>query len=121
MLWSPGPAAESGGSTISTFFSIRGPLVAATSQYSTCTGSSRYTAQSSDRRTVLCPAPQVAVVNSKYIDIAHYERKDLKPGYLIKGGCVISEEQTTTIVSKKFQTKVLSNGYLEITEIRGAK
>ena len=59
--------------------------------------------------------------NSKYIDIAHYERKDLNPGNLIKGGCVISEEQTTTIVSKKFQTKVLSNGYLEITEIRGAK
>lgn len=63
----------------------------------------------------------LSIENSKYIDIAHYERKDLKPGNLIKGGCVISEEQTTTIVSKKFQTKVLSNGYLEITEIRGAK
>ena len=61
----------------------------------------------------------LSIENSKYIDIAHYERKDLKPGNLIKGGCVISEEQTTTIVSKKFQTKVLSNGYLEITETRG--
>ena len=58
--------------------------------------------------------------NSKYIEIDHYERKKLKPGYLIKGSCVISEEQTTTIISKNFQTKVLSNGYLEITEIKGS-
>jgi N-methylhydantoinase A len=63
----------------------------------------------------------LSIENSKYIDVAHYERKNLKPGFLIKGGCIISEQQTTTIVSKKFQTKVLSNGYLEITEIRGAK
>jgi len=63
----------------------------------------------------------LSVENSKYIDVAHYKREDLKPGYLIKGSCVISEEQTTTIVSKKFQTKVLSNGYLEITETRRTK
>ena len=60
----------------------------------------------------------LSIENSKYIEIDHYERKKLKPGYLIKGSCVISEEQTTTIICKKFQTKVLSNGYLEITEAR---
>ena len=61
----------------------------------------------------------LSIKNSKYIEIDHYERKKLKPGYLIKGSCVISEEQTTTIISKNFQTKVLSNGYLEITKKRG--
>ena len=38
----------------------------------------------------------------------------LKPGDIIKGQCIISEEQTTIVVSNKFNTKVLSNNFLQM-------
>ena len=52
--------------------------------------------------------------SSKKIKVPYFERTYLKPGDIIKGQCIISEEQTTIIVSKKFNTKVLSNNFLQM-------
>jgi N-methylhydantoinase A len=51
---------------------------------------------------------------NKQIEIPYFERVDLNPGDLIKGQCIISEDQTTVIVSKNFNTKVLSNNFLQM-------
>jgi N-methylhydantoinase A len=51
---------------------------------------------------------------NKQIEIPYFERIDLNPGDLIKGQCIISEDQTTVIVSKNFNTKVLSNNFLQM-------
>ena len=46
------------------------------------------------------------------IKIPNYERSELNPGDLIQGQCVITEAQTTIVVSNNFNTKVLSNNFL---------
>ena len=52
--------------------------------------------------------------SSKKIKVPYFERDSLKPGDVIKGHCIISEEQTTIVVSNKFNTKVLSNNFLQM-------
>ena len=59
------------------------------------------------------------VKKSKFVNTKTFSRKDLLPGNIIRGACVLVEEQTTIIVSDNFQTKVLSNNYLEIEMIKG--
>ena len=59
------------------------------------------------------------VKKSKFVNTKTYSRKDLLPGNIIRGACVLVEDQTTIIVSDNFQTKVLSNNYLEIEMIKG--
>ena len=61
----------------------------------------------------------INVKKSKFVNTKTYTRKDLLPGNIIKGACVLVEDQTTIIVSDNFQTKVLSNNYLEIEMIKG--
>ena len=45
--------------------------------------------------------------SSKQIKVPYFERTTLNPGDIIHGQCIISEKQTTIIVSKNFNTKVL--------------
>ena len=52
--------------------------------------------------------------SSKKIKVPYFERDSLKPGDIIKGHCIISEDQTTIVVSNKFNTKVLSNNFLQM-------
>ena len=52
--------------------------------------------------------------SSKKIKVPYFERDSLKPGDIIKGHCIISEEQTTIVVSNKFNIKVLSNNFLQM-------
>jgi len=52
--------------------------------------------------------------SSKKIKVPYFERSSLKPGDIIEGHCIISEEQTTIVVSNKFNTKVLSNNFLQM-------
>ena len=52
--------------------------------------------------------------SSKKIKVPYFERASLKPGDIIEGHCIISEEQTTIVVSNKFNTKVLSNNFLQM-------
>ena len=61
------------------------------------------------------------VKKSKFVNTKTYSRKDLLPGNIIRGACVLVEDQTTIIVSDNFQTKVLSNNYLEIEMIKENK
>ncbi len=51
------------------------------------------------------------------IKIPNYERTELNPGDLIEGQCVITEAQTTIVVSNNFNTKVLSNNFLQMEYI----
>ena len=59
------------------------------------------------------------VKKSKFVNTKTFSRKDLLPGNIIRGACVLVEDQTTIIVSDNFLTKVLSNNYLEIEMIKG--
>ena len=56
--------------------------------------------------------------SEKKITVPAFERNNLNPGDLIKGQCIISEEQTTIIVSKDFNTKVLENNFLKMEYIK---
>ncbi len=51
------------------------------------------------------------------IKIPYFERSELNPGDIISGQCIISEDQTTVVVSKNFNTKVLSNNFLQMESI----
>ena len=51
------------------------------------------------------------------IKIPNYERVMLNPGDMIQGQCVITEDQTTIVVSNNFNTKVLSNNFLQMEYI----
>ncbi len=55
--------------------------------------------------------------SGEQIKIPNYERKKLNPGDLIQGQCVITEAQTTIVVSNNFNTKVLSNDFLQMEYI----
>ena len=52
--------------------------------------------------------------SEKKIKVPYFERNELNPGDLIMGQCIISEDQTTIIVSKNFNTKVLGNNFLKM-------
>ena len=52
--------------------------------------------------------------NGKPVEIPIFERIELVPGNKINGQCIISEDQTTLIVSKDFSTKVLGNNFLQM-------
>ena len=55
--------------------------------------------------------------SGEQIKIPNYERTNLNPGDLIEGQCVITEAQTTIVVSNNFNTKVLSNDFLQMEYI----
>ena len=55
--------------------------------------------------------------SGEQIKIPNYERTKLNPGDLIQGQCVITEAQTTIVVSNNFITKVLSNDFLQMEYI----
>ncbi len=55
--------------------------------------------------------------SGEQIKIPNYERTKLNPGDFIQGQCVITEAQTTIVVSNNFNTKVLSNDFLQMEYI----
>ena len=59
--------------------------------------------------------------SGEQIKVPNYERKKLNPGDLIEGQCVITEAQTTIVVSNNFNTKVLSNDFLQMEYIENDK
>ena len=59
--------------------------------------------------------------SGEQIKIPNYERTKLNPGDLIEGQCVITEAQTTIVVSNNFNTKVLSNDFLQMEYIENEK
>ena len=61
----------------------------------------------------------INISKSKFVNTPTFYRKDLSPGNVIMGSCVIVEDQTTVVVNEKFKTKILSNNYLDIEMIKG--
>jgi len=55
----------------------------------------------------------------EFIDVALYERRDLRPGALIRGPAIIVEDETSTVVSALFEARIDPFGYIELTRRGG--
>jgi N-methylhydantoinase A len=64
--------------------------------------------KSTVRRRVFDPA------SGAFIDTPVYERAHLSPGTQIKGPAVITEDDTTTVVSPSFDARIDQFGYIEL-------
>jgi N-methylhydantoinase A len=51
----------------------------------------------------------------EFIDVAIYERRDLKPGALIPGPAIIVEDETSTVVTRIFDGRIDVFGYIQLT------
>jgi N-methylhydantoinase A len=51
----------------------------------------------------------------EFIEVAIHDRRDLKPGALISGPAVITEDETSTVVSRLFDARLDAFGYIELT------
>jgi N-methylhydantoinase A len=50
----------------------------------------------------------------EFIEVAIYERRDLRPGALIPGPAIIVEDETSTVVSRLFDARIDAFGYIEL-------
>jgi N-methylhydantoinase A len=55
----------------------------------------------------------------EFVEVAIHERRNLKPGASIRGPAVITEDETSTVVSRLFDARIDSFGYIELVR-RGA-
>jgi N-methylhydantoinase A len=67
-----------------------------------------YAPQPARSRPVLDPEA------GEFIDVAVYERRDLKPGAIISGPAVIVEDETSTVVTRLFDATISAFGYIEL-------
>jgi N-methylhydantoinase A len=51
----------------------------------------------------------------EFIDVAIHQRRDLRPGAMISGPAVIVEDETSTVVSRLFDARIDTFGYIELT------
>jgi N-methylhydantoinase A len=51
----------------------------------------------------------------EFIEVAIYEREELRPGARIAGPSVIVEAETSTVVSRLFDAEIDRFGYIELT------
>jgi N-methylhydantoinase A len=51
----------------------------------------------------------------EFVEVAVHERRDLKPGAFIPGPAVITEDATSTVVSRLFEARLDPFGYIELT------
>ncbi len=56
----------------------------------------------------------------EFVEVAIHERRDLNPGAFIPGPAVITEDETSTVVSRPFDARVDTFGYIELIR-RGAE
>jgi N-methylhydantoinase A len=56
----------------------------------------------------------------EFIEVAIHDRRDLNPGAFIPGPAVITEDETSTVVSRSFDASVDAFGYIELIR-RGAE
>ncbi len=56
----------------------------------------------------------------EFVEVAIHERRDLNPGAFIPGPAVITEDETSTVVSRSFDASVDAFGYIELIR-RGAE
>jgi N-methylhydantoinase A len=50
----------------------------------------------------------------EFIEVAIHDRRDLNPGAFIPGPAVIVEDETSTVVSRSFDSSVDAFGYIEL-------
>ena len=50
----------------------------------------------------------------EFVEVAIHERRDLNPGAFIPGPAVITEDETSTVVSRSFDASVDAFGYIEL-------
>jgi N-methylhydantoinase A len=55
-----------------------------------------------------------------FVEVAIHERRNLKPGAFIPGPAIITEDETSTIVSRLFDARLNTLGYIELAR-RGAE
>ena len=67
-----------------------------------------YTTQPARFRSVFDPE------TGEFIDVAIHERGDLKPGAVIPGPAVIVEDETSTVVTRLFDARLDTFGYIEL-------
>jgi N-methylhydantoinase A len=68
------------------------------------------------------PARRRAVFDpdtADFVDVAIYERAALAPGAVIAGPAVIVEDETSTVVSRRFDARIDASGYIELTARAG--
>ena len=51
----------------------------------------------------------------EFIEVAIHDRRDLRPGASISGPAVITEDETSTVVSRLFDARLDAFGYIELT------
>jgi N-methylhydantoinase A len=51
----------------------------------------------------------------EFIEVAIYERRNLRPGTLIPGPAIIVEDETSTVVTRLFDARIDAFGYIELT------
>jgi N-methylhydantoinase A len=55
----------------------------------------------------------------EFVEVAIHERRNLKPGAVIPGPAIITEDETSTVVTHLFDARVDAFGYLELTRRGG--
>jgi N-methylhydantoinase A len=50
----------------------------------------------------------------EFVEVAIHERRDLKPGAFIPGPAIITEDETSTVVSRLFDARLDTLGYIEL-------
>jgi len=51
----------------------------------------------------------------EFIEVAMHNRRDLEPGVVIPGPAVITEDETSTVVSRLFDARIDGHGYIVLT------
>jgi N-methylhydantoinase A len=50
----------------------------------------------------------------EFVEVAIHERRNLKPGAFIPGPAIITEDETSTVVSLLFDARLDTLGYIEL-------
>jgi N-methylhydantoinase A len=57
--------------------------------------------------------------SGEFVEVAIYDRRDLRPGAFVPGPAVIVEDETSTVVGRLFDARIDAFGYIELIR-RGA-
>ncbi|MBV9377553.1 MAG: hydantoinase/oxoprolinase family protein [Alphaproteobacteria bacterium] len=72
-------------------------------------GSKPYSPKPASLRLVFDPD------SGEFVEVAVHERRNLEPGAFIPGPAVITEDETSTVVSRLFDARLDAFGYIELT------
>jgi N-methylhydantoinase A len=67
-----------------------------------------YWPEPTSRRPVFDPE------TGEFVEVAIHNRRNLKPGASIRGPAIITEDETSTVVSRRFEARLDTLGYIEL-------